>query len=83
MFGRNIKEPEIRQSGAKWFRSAKISMYDNLSVLASLMSNMSMPSSFFALLHSDTVGCILGWSAAFSGWVTGVTGGVTNLHDLV
>ena len=22
MFGRNIKEPEIRQSGAKWFRSA-------------------------------------------------------------
>ena len=60
-----------------------VSRYDNLSVLVSLMSNMSMPASFFVLLHSDTVGLLLGWSAAFSGWVTGVTCGVTNLHVLV
>ena len=65
----NIKEPEIRQSGAKWFRSAnKISRYDNLSVLASLMSNMSMPSSFFAL-------CILTLWGAFWGGLLHFQGG--------
>ena len=76
---RDLKSGSRAPSGS--FRL--ISRYDNLSVLVSLMSNMSMPASFFVFLHSDTVGLLLGWSAAFSGWVTGVTCGVTNLHVLV
>ena len=63
----NIKEPESG-SRAPSGSVRLISRYDNLSVLVSLMSHMSMPSSFFAL-------CILTLWGAFWGGLLHFQGG--------